>query len=541
MRTPPLIITPAEDQSWRPVTRCCWCRSEFVRRTVIDRLAWVCPNDECYARQFKWKILDIDGGLFYLPMPKQVVMEEAVASQLYAGICIGGARGGGKSGGMRPLAYRYCKALQNFTVIILRRMFPELKRNHIAKAQREVKRLGAKLANNIITFPETDATIEFGHCQDTDDYKQYIGAEADLIIFDQLEDFEELQFTEISAAAGRISRDDWRGLVLAGENPGGPLSDFVDKFFLSKDLPKEKYPDYDPTQYFFIESALEDNPNVDKRYVNFLSTMSAEKREMYRWGRRDIFPGQFFKSFQRDDRVQLLDVSRIAGRIGGLHWAFNKKGMYLWAVVLPDGRLYIECEYEFTETAPDDLAAEVLEISAKRKLTIMRTFGNPPSDVPEGQIGEDAFEVLHRSGLPVARSRHHDVSGWQRLQQWLKSIKNDSGDEVPALILSPECEILASALPKLLQDDDEKENILGTDYDHAPRALRYIVMSRPAVALIRPAQQSRDLSNFDAKTRRDIERLNRFESSERGRDIGANDASFPWGDLHSVADPDKPW
>lgn len=534
--------TPDTPRLWTPVYRCCWCQAEFIQRKVLDKLAWVCPNPVCYERQYKWHEVDVDGRLFYLPMPKQVVMEEAVASQAYSAICIGGQRGGGKSGGMRPLAYRYCRTIENFTVLVLRRMFPELLRNHIQKAQREAKRIGAKFANNKLTFPETDALMEFSHCQDDDDFKAYIGAEFDLVIFDQLEAFTEEQFTEIGAAAGRIPRDNWRGLILAGENPGGPLSSFVDEIFISQKRDRKKYPDYDPKQYCFIESALEDNPNVDKRYVNFLAAIKPEKREMYRWGRRDIFPDQFFKSFTADARIQRVTVPKYVPRIGGLHWAFIRPGIFLWSVVLPDGRLYIEQEWEFTETPADDLAGEILEITAARGWTLDRTFGNPPSDVPERQRGEDAFEVMRRAGLAVVRSRHHDVSGWQRLQQWLKPIKAQDGSLVPALILSPECEVLAAALPKLLQDQLDKENIRAAEYDFSAKALRYIVMSRPSVTTLEPTPQARDLSNFDDKTRRDIARSNRHDARARSGDLTVDDAGYPWGEMYGgVANSDEPW
>lgn len=293
-------------ESWIPEFRCCWCKNVFVKDTIHERSAWVCPTLACRERQLAWKILDADGKLFYLPNPRQVEVEEMVATKAHTAICFGGARGGSKSVAWRRLAQRYCRALPNFTVLFLRRELKPLQRNHLRFIHREAKQLGAKFVSMKLSFPENDSEIEFGHCQDPDDWKLYIGAEADLVIFEQLEQFTETQFSEISAVAGRSQRDDWRGLIAASENPNGPLSAFVDTIFVKKDVDLTKYPDYDPKDYGFIYSHLEDNPYVPADYVKNLARMGTEKREMYRFGRRDIFPNQFFKTWSPTEHVAAL-------------------------------------------------------------------------------------------------------------------------------------------------------------------------------------------------------------------------------------------
>lgn len=269
-------------------------------------MVFVCPTDACCARQMEWLFLDDDGILFHLPLPKQVELEEAIASQQYGFICIGGDRAGGKSEALRKIAYRYCKKYANFNVLLLRRTFPELVRNHVQKAQREVKRIGGKLASYKVTFDANDSVLEFGHCNEDDDYRRYIGAEYDLIIYDQLEMFTDQQWSEINASVGRIYRPEWRGLALAGENPGGPLSAFVDELFISKKRNSEKYPDYDPSQYHFIPAHLEDNAYIPTGYADFLAGLEPNKRAMYRFGSRSLFPGQFFPTFSKDQHVRTM-------------------------------------------------------------------------------------------------------------------------------------------------------------------------------------------------------------------------------------------
>lgn len=504
------------DESWIPCFRCCWCGCEFIQRTIRHVDAWVCPTDACFKRQMRWEMIDVDGRLFYLPLPRQVEVEEAIETQRYGAIAIGGQRNSGKSAMLRRVCYRLCDQFENFSVLFLRRSFPELQLNHMKYAVKEAKRIGAKYNTKSIEFPEMGSEIIWGHCYQTEDYKNYIGGEVDLIVFEQLEEFESIQFTEIMASTGRTrARKAWRGLVLAGENPGGPLSAFVEEFFIHKNPPPDLYPDYQPDNYHFITASLEDNPYADPRYVNNLATLSPARRAMFRFGRRDIFPLQYFKTFLRPDRVQALMIPNTVPRVCALHWGFFKPGICLWAVVLPDGRLYIEREYAFIETVASDVAKAIVEIN--RTLTIdigAYAWGNAPGHVTEDDIGEHTFETLYRHGLPVVESTHDPIAGWQRLQHWFEPMPTVDGEQA-ALVVNPACVTLIRSLPQLLQDEKHTEDVDERGATEAAKALRYLVMSRPEPPMMPPPRKGRDLSKLDRRIREEIEYLARCEDAER--------------------------
>ena len=181
----------SDERSWIPSYKCPWCGSAYVQKHVDYMLAWCCPTERCYNRQIKWKIVDDGRKLFYLPMPRLVEVEEAVASLQYGAICLGGDRSGGKSVGLRSLIYRYCRKIPNFSALLLRRNFPELSLNHMRFAAMEAPRLGATWseAKKLITFHDTGATLQFGHCWKPRDYAAYIGGDVDLIMFGQLEEY----------------------------------------------------------------------------------------------------------------------------------------------------------------------------------------------------------------------------------------------------------------------------------------------------------------------------------------------------------------
>ena len=465
----------------------------------------------------------INETLFYLPLPKQAELYEAVESQRYRKICWGGQVAGGKSRGLRQLAYRFSRQFSDFYTLLLRRTYNELESSHLIPANRDADKLNAKYSRNRLTFSENGSILRFGHCQEEKDYKLYLSDEYDLIIFDQLETFLDSQFLEIGARTGRIQRKGWRGIVLAGENPGGPSAGFVDELFISKSRDRIKYPSYRPEDYLFIEARLEDNPYVADGYSDFLADLPEAKREMYRFGRRDVFPGQYFATFVHPKRIEHIHVPADYPRIGGFHWGYFKSGIMLWAVVLPDGRLYIERELVFEETIAAHVAQQVVTETGDVDLT--QTFGNAPSDVPDARVGEDVFETLHRSGFDVARSLHDAVSGWQRLQHWLAV---DEGQPL-ALIVDPSCLTVIKTLPQLIQAPNDIEDVDDGGATSAAKALRYLVMSRPTrdIDITKPA--GRDLSTVDARTRQDIERLRAYESDETDGTIRRGEKGWPFG------------
>ena len=135
---------------WVPTFRCCWCGAEFITREIDRVVAWICPTEECAERQIAKRMLDTTNKLFYLPLPKGVELEDAIESQNYGAICIGGHRNSAKSHMLRMIVYKLCRRFAEFSVLFLRRSMPELRLNHMRFAIRETKRIGAKYMTNSV-------------------------------------------------------------------------------------------------------------------------------------------------------------------------------------------------------------------------------------------------------------------------------------------------------------------------------------------------------------------------------------------------------
>jgi hypothetical protein len=443
-------------------------------------------------RQLKFCLLGkAKGGqqkLLFLPLPRQTEALEAVFSQQYRRLLYGGAAGGGKSKFLRWLAYICCMRFKNFNVLLLRRSWPELEATHIKEAIREAPLIGAKCTPTLrtVVFADTGSVLKFGHCHEKKDMEDFLSTEYDLILFDELVTFLEDMYLLISSRArSGVVMEGWSPMVVATTNPGGPGSAWVSELFIDKVRDPKQYPTYDPKQHHFIKALLDDNPFVSANYVEFLMELPPEMREAYRWGRWDLFPGQYFKEFRRHRHVARIWVPPDIPRICGMDWGYLRPGVILWAVPLPDGRLYIEREYVFRETLIRLVAQYAVALTRIWGWTVSQAVGDPAMAIRQAESGEDLFETMQKEGWYVSPAKHERLNGWQRVRDWLRPMllpDPTTGKPKPqaALIISPDCEYLIRTLPQLMQDEAKLEDIDTTGEDHAADALRYLVMSRPS-------------------------------------------------------------
>lgn len=166
----------------------------------------------------------------YRPQPgPQTELEATTADE----ILFGGAAGGGKTSGSIG-ALRDRVKLRGYRAIVFRRSSPELK-NAIDRAK-EIYRDGRSIGTSAFApfapiplsrfvqaggggtmhFPAWGSTIQFGHCNNDDDYLSHMGQEYDDIIFDEAPDFTRTQYENlISRRRGIVSGIVRRAIVTA--------------------------------------------------------------------------------------------------------------------------------------------------------------------------------------------------------------------------------------------------------------------------------------------------------------------------------------
>lgn len=423
----------------------------------------------------------INGKVVYEPTPRQLAFHQSQARYpLY-----GGAAAGGKSHALRWHGYLSCLQVPGMKVLLLRRFLPDLKRTHERQVELDKYVLNAKFnsSDHLLMFPN-GSTMEFGHAQDDDAVGIYLSAEYSLILFDELVTFSEYQYLMISSRC-RTTIPGVMPRVMAATNPGGAQSQWVRRRWVNKDVDPEEDASYDPNDYEYIPATLRDNPHIDQaEYERQLNRLPPELARAYRDGDWDIFLGQYFSEFRRHLHVQELPYpGPEARRICGLDYGYSNEGVCLWAVVLPDGQLFIEDEFVFNgprrhKQIDVDVAKEIAKRNKERGLTIRATFADPSMWFPSTQTGQPISETFARQGVPLSKGNHDRVNGWQRVRAWLSPMSSD--DPRPWMVIHPRCSYLLRTLPQLVMDDTQPEDVDTDGPDHAADALRYLVMGRPA-------------------------------------------------------------
>ena len=181
--------------------------------------------------------------------PKQERFLEA--TKKYVGF--GGARGGGKSWVVRMKAVLLALRYEGIKVLIVRRTYPELKKNHIDELRRMC--LGVAKYNDkdkVLNFIN-DSKIFFTYCACDKDLDMLQGAEFDVIFLEEAGLLSEFQMKSIVACLRGVNNFPKR--VYFTMNPGGQGHAYLKRIFIDR-----KYlPDENPDEYEFIQSLVTDN------------------------------------------------------------------------------------------------------------------------------------------------------------------------------------------------------------------------------------------------------------------------------------------
>jgi hypothetical protein len=290
------------------VARCRWCGGNFVRYFHH----WVCGRSECQERcahhaVVKLDIIDGESPFLFLPLPFQVDITESPVKRLL----VIGAAGISKSFGGRWDLYKCCRQIKGFRALLLRCTYDQLYKNHLQFMHEEARLLGDATFLNSTSQPkqqrfENGSAVYMGYCQHTADIGQHLGNEWDRIVFEEAVHFLPRAIAEISArdrgsstareamyALGRETGD-CRYLT----NPGGQAAMYLDDFCISKKPDAEEYPHYDPQFYGAIYGSITDNPYLSADYKSsVLGGLESARYQQLAEGRTDIFPGQFFSTF----------------------------------------------------------------------------------------------------------------------------------------------------------------------------------------------------------------------------------------------------
>ncbi len=492
-----MSATAATTLEIHPLAKCGWCGGPFVRGlvSVLGLSPWTCAQEACWRKQVAHAmIVQLKGQARkcrFVPLPRQVEAIELIKQAdgpTY--VLIGGAAGGSKSKGVREIGHDCCMTTPQFRVLLLRRTYKELDQTHLRDVELEAPEMGATAVPSakIVRYPN-GSVMQFGHCETAADAANYLSAEYDLIIFDELVTFEETMFLLIASRA-RSTKKGVTPKILCGTNPGGPQSHWVRMRFIDKNVDPEQFPDYRPEEWAFIPSKLEDNPYLDQQYERKLLSLPPELRKAYRDGDWDIFPGQYFPEWRKKTHVVDCAVPDTAVWYLAVDGGFIKPAAFLW-IAMWDGHAYVRHEWNPVRVLNSDQAKTAKRLTGEYGIKRLRmAVADTSLWTPEQDTGESAAETFARYGLPLVQATKDRINGWKRLREWLAL----SPDGKPWLMVHPDCTYLIRTLPALISDPTTPEDVDTDGEDHSADALRYFFMARPSPGSVNKSTTQKEWS-----------------------------------------------
>lgn len=323
----------------------------------------------------------------------------------------GGAAGGGKSDALLMSALQFAD-VPGYAALILRKTYADLAEPGaiMDRAKQWLMRTDARWSeqHKIFTFP-SGARLSFGYLQYSTDRLRYQSAEFQFVAFDELTQFEELDYLYLHSRlrkpdAGPLSQVPLR--MRAASNPGGPGHHWVRSRFIKREPQQDEEERPLPGERVFIPAKLDDNPSVNKRsYVKQLMNLDARTRKQYLDGNWDVREaGACFVEFEWDKHT--IDGTRRLGSpypvAHALDWGLHHWPV-LWIEVQGD-QAFVFDEWHGQGVRLPDAAAAIKATDRDHGLDTAEvlTYYDPAGLGDNYRVDENDAEALQREGICMA-------------------------------------------------------------------------------------------------------------------------------------------
>lgn len=436
-------------------------------------------------------------------------------------ICYGGARGGGKSWGVRVKAVLMCGYYPGINVMIIRRSYPELYANHI-KPLKEM--LGCGTADAAARYNDQRKEIEFPngsrilfrYCEREKDADRFQGLEVDVLFVDEATHQSEDTIKKLTACVRGVNGFPKR--VYYTCNPGGVGHEWVKRLFIDRHYKDGE----DGEDYSFIQAGVRDNRalmRAQPEYIKQLEALPAKQRAAWLDGDWDIFEGAFFDDFRvepdlkaaaeagcelgpdelRAQRrwvhvIPAFDLSAGESRgwniLRSYDFGYGKPFSCAWWAVDYDGVLYRILElYGCTDTpnegirwTPEKQFAEIARIEREHPWLKGRHIdGVADPSIWDTSRGESIAETAAKYRVWFSPGDNARIPGWMQCHYRLQF----DGEGYPRMYVFDNCRAFIRTVP-LMQHSKHRPEDLDTEMeDHVCDEWRYMCMSRPIVPAVK--------------------------------------------------------
>lgn len=449
---------------------------------------------------------------------KQIAFFQARARH----IGFGGARGGGKSWAVRAKAVLMALRYAGIRQLIVRRTYPELVNNHIAQLRADTAGLATYSDKGKVLRFINGSTVHFMYCAKDADLDRLQGVEYDVIYFDEATQLSEHQMRTISACLR--GANDFPKRIYYTMNPGGQGHSYIKRVFIDRRYEKDENPD----DYVFIQSLVTDNKALLQKqpdYVRQLDALPEKLRAAWRYGRWDIFEGQFFEEFRLSPDPERclqagisIDQAKKQRRFThviepfapphewklyrSFDWGYSKPFSCAWWAVDFDGRLYRILELygctkqpnEGVRWTPQKVFSEIRRVEQEHPwLSGRKIEGVADPAIWDASTGESIAETAAQYGVHFLPGDHKRIPGWMQCHYRLAF--DESG--YPMLYVFDTCAAFVRTVPQMIFDTTNAEDLDTAQEDHVCDEWRYLCMARPIRPVLPQTQKKPMIDPLD--------------------------------------------
>ena len=463
-------------------------------------------------------------------------------------IGIGGARGGGKTGGALVCLILYLSEHPNLRALLLRRTYVELYRQHILEAYRLFPHLMAryKSQQHELPFPN-GSKLFFGSAEHEQDMSHFYGLEFAIIVVDEAQEFKPEELERLYGSNRCTSNPDivpktvmtfMPGLTTTGLPPVGldylvrtfvkgelnesersvewgfvPAFAWDNAYWVTKELQRDGFNEHD--FYSWTEEARKAYYLASDYGRQLLSISDPQLRDAWLYGKWDVFEGQYFPQFKRELHVYdaTMEIPAHWHRWISGDWGEHHPACFHWHAVDEKGHVWTYREWWERGIGERNMGLGISQRSIGEDIEEFYlsadVFGkiDKKTRKPLTLLIGDALSPNIRKPTPCDQASGTRIAGWRLMAELLSQNRWK---------ISSQCEHLIRQIPRLKRDMERSpEDVLKVDYsastegDDAADCARYglqMGLARPSVPSIEMAAHRKVIEYAESRGR-DVEEL----------------------------------